>query len=526
MVWRARRLRVACFTVGKGRPLQVVVVVGADTEVGEQLVADWGAVNNGPMLRSVNADAAVLQPEATSFGAPLVPSQDLLSACFDADVIVWCEPEGDQVQALKDVTWQNPRQPPLVILFTSRSTSEFGDVIPCRVLSPKLAFGQMSPILEMDQVTKALMNVAQGSPLPPDSHFTLSQLPEPSGSSVPRSVRLAVLLSVPLAWGTYTPAVRYMYTLPDPVPSLLFASMYHVFAFGGLLIPILYSRWRGTGGQSDVPPTDILKAGAELGGYKFLGNCALLFGLRLTTSGVASFITQLSTVIIPIMEAFVWRRPVPGVTWLACLLSLGGVAVFAGDSLTSGAAAGAAALQGHALALLAAFFYSLQILRLGKWAPCTKATSLAITKVFFELLYNSLLITALVVSGSPLGKDMLEFTQMAFSGGIAWESWKAILGAAAWVGGVSCGYTMWAQSFGQRTVRPVNANLIYASQPIWSALIGVVLLGESFGRFGFLGAALIGSGVLLSILIQRREAARLEREEAAAASAGETARSA
>lgn len=56
--------------------------------------------------------------------------------------------------------------------------------------------------------------------------------------------------------------------------------------------------------------------------------------------------------------------------------------------------------------------------------PRTKATSLAITKVFFELLYNSLLITALVVSGSPLGKDMLEFTQMAFSGGIAWESWK------------------------------------------------------------------------------------------------------
>lgn len=159
-------------------------------------------------------------------------------------------------------------------LFCGRKAHpEFGDVIPCRVLSPKLAFGQMakgssarcllrpgssptpaprtcqeavprglgvgthlavrcssfpkrtketsnmpffgtklsvggsclagssraplrsSPILEMDQVTKALMNVAQGSPLPPDSHFTLSQLPEPSGSSVPRC-RHAKLLKV------------------------------------------------------------------------------------------------------------------------------------------------------------------------------------------------------------------------------------------------------------------------------------------------------------------------------------------
>ena len=42
----------------------------------------------------------------------------------------------------------------------------------------------------------------------------------------------------------------------------------------------------------------------------------------------------------------------------------------------------------------------------------------------------------------------------------------------------TCAYTIWAQSFGQRGVAPSRANLIYTSQPVFSALFAFGLLGE------------------------------------------------
>jgi drug/metabolite transporter (DMT)-like permease len=254
----------------------------------------------------------------------------------------------------------------------------------------------------------------------------------------------------------------------------------------------------------DVPLGDLLRAGAELGGYKFLGNTALLFGLKLTTSGVSAFIVQLSTILVPLLEAGLLRAPVPPITWVACLLSLSGVVAFAGEGLLAGNDAGLMAFYGNALSVVAAVCYSLQVLRLGAWAPRTPPIRLALIKVVFELLYNVLLIAVLVALNNPIGQTMADFVALASSGQIPWESWQGILTAAGWVGGISCAYTMWAQSFAQRTVRPVDANLIYASQPIWSAALGVALLGESISGYGFLGAALILSAVVLSITNQTR----------------------
>lgn len=52
----------------------------------------------------------------------------------------------------------------------------------------------------------------------------------------------AVLLSVPVAWGTYGPAVRFMYALEQPVPGLLFATLYYICAFATLATLALLTR--------------------------------------------------------------------------------------------------------------------------------------------------------------------------------------------------------------------------------------------------------------------------------------------
>ena len=52
---------------------------------------------------------------------------------------------------------------------------------------------------------------------------------------------------------------------------------------------------------------------------------------------------------------------------------------------------------------------------------------------------------------------------------------------------------------GQRDVRPADANLIYTSQPIFSAAIAALLLGETLTPHGLVGGGIIIVALLVSI---------------------------
>jgi len=56
---------------------------------------------------------------------------------------------------------------------------------------------------------------------------------------------------------------------------------------------------------------------------------------------------------------------------------------------------------------------------------------------------------------------------------------------------------LYAQSYGQRYVRPSEANLVYSLQPIFTALFAYAILGETMETAGYLGGGLILSAVYL-----------------------------
>ena len=56
---------------------------------------------------------------------------------------------------------------------------------------------------------------------------------------------------------------------------------------------------------------------------------------------------------------------------------------------------------------------------------------------------------------------------------------------------------MYAQSYGQKYVKPETANLIYTIQPLYTALFAWLLLGETLGPLGYGG----GMVVLLAVLL-------------------------
>ena len=63
---------------------------------------------------------------------------------------------------------------------------------------------------------------------------------------------------------------------------------------------------------------------------------------------------------------------------------------------------------------------------------------------------------------------------------------------------VPSAFTTWAQSYGQAAVSPSAANVLYSSQPLWNALLAVMLLGESITPTEYLGGGCIVVAALLA----------------------------
>ena len=97
-------------------------------------------------------------------------------------------------------------------------------------------------------------------------------------------------------------------------------------------------------------------------------------------------------------------------------------------------------------------------------------------------------------------RDLAAFAAAAGAGAVAPEEWRGIGLAALWCGTATCGYTMWAQSFGQAAVRPAQANLVYTSQPLFSALFAALLLGETLSTQGLVGATAVVAALVLTVI--------------------------
>ena len=236
-------------------------------------------------------------------------------------------------------------------------------------------------------------------------------------------------------------------------------------------------------------------------------------------------------------------RAVPGRTWAACLVAFAGVVVMGADGAGGPAAAAAAAAapsfdslldwshasRGDALIVLAALAYTMHVVRLGAYAPRTDPLRLAAAKASTEASLSLALCAWLAWVGglggggapdrfpwpsrelpafvSEMGEGVSGYLAVvgaalsAGGGGVEpvghGGSFGVSIGAILWTGWVTCAYTIYAQSYGQRKVGPSDSNLIYTTQPLFSSLFAYLLLGETLGPYGCAGAALIGMSLWL-----------------------------
>jgi drug/metabolite transporter (DMT)-like permease len=193
-------------------------------------------------------------------------------------------------------------------------------------------------------------------------------------------------------------------------------------------------------------------------------------GLDLTTVTSTGFITGLYVVFTPLIALAAFRTPVPATVWVGVVLSLAGLL------LLSGAPGGSWA--GNLLVLANAGAQSLQIVAMERYAPRYDARALT----FLQMGVASAGFTVVAVAAGQVEAPPDAHT------------WYALVVTGVFAGALGYLVATWVQS---RTTA-ARAALVFTLEAPFAALFGVLLLSETLGWAGWLGCAVMLSGIVLA----------------------------
>ena len=334
----------------------------------------------------------------------------------------------------------------------------------------------------------APMAVAVGKVVPTG----LARAQEPDGSSASGNEYRRGLLTVvfiTLLFSSNSPSLRSAFTSVEHVPPVLLlnaavstAALASLVAGGPLLNAATQAPTALSEDATDELDATSLRAGAELGLLKGLGTSANLLGLSLTSADHGAFLIQLTTLIVPVAQG-ISGVPIPPRIWAAVGMALAGLLAFTADP----AGSDGSSLTGDLACVLAAAFYAAYDLRLFVWGKRVRPLRLITTKVAAQA---ALSIGALALAGSGQAAEWI--------GAVRPDELASVVPLIIWSGVVVNGVAPFLQVGAQQAVGPTRAQVIYASGPLWAALISLVVLGERVGPQGLLGGSAFLAAVLLA----------------------------
>ncbi len=232
-------------------------------------------------------------------------------------------------------------------------------------------------------------------------------------------------------------------------------------------------------------PRRTLVHGLVIGAVYGAAQLVQTYGLARTPASVSGFITGLYVVITPFLAAWLLRRRIPGITWVAVTLATVGLAVLSIDVGSVGPQAGV----GEALTLVSAMLYAAHIIAVDSY--CAPGTALQLTAV--ELAVVAVVCLVAAVPGG--------ITPPHGPGQWTWMIYLAVI-----AGAVPIFLQIWAQSY----VTPTVAAVIMAGEPAWAAVFAVMFGGESVSWRMVVGGTTMVAAMILVILtpaLSRRDRA-------------------
>lgn len=287
---------------------------------------------------------------------------------------------------------------------------------------------------------------------------------------------ILALLIVTLVWGTTFPAMKDLTATLSPA-WIVFTR----FAIASLLLsPFFVGAARAD-----------LKSGFLLGLLLLFCYVFQVEGLALTSSNRNAFICGLNVLIVPLLGVLGGKPPERRIA-VALLLAVAGLAALCWD--------GGAWRFGDTLALGAALCFGLYIKMM---EVHTRAAARLMTVTATQILT--------VAAGAAV---WLLATEVPLAGGGAYwvnvfESLQAGSYNIAYLGVVATAAIISLQSWGQSHSSANEAAVIYAFEPAAAAVFGFFWLGETMTGRGWIGAALLISGMIVSQWNSERPAGAL-----------------
>ena len=279
-----------------------------------------------------------------------------------------------------------------------------------------------------------------------------------------------LLLMTAMIWGFAFVAQRVG---ADHVGAMTFNGVR--FALGALsLVPVVLIFARKTPMDRECCRQTVY---ASLAGGTALFVASLLqqWGVELTQSaGKAGFITSLYTVLVPVIGVLFLRRKTGLFIWIGAFLAVSGLYLL---SMTGEEQAGI----GDLVLIIGAIVWAMHILiidhfnekqinaivfAMGQFAVC------AVYNLVGAALFEEMTVSGITAAGIPI-----------LYGGLM---------------SVGVAYTL--QILGQRGADPTAASVILSTESMFSAIGGILILGETMSVGGYIGCVLIFSGVVLAQL--------------------------
>lgn len=274
---------------------------------------------------------------------------------------------------------------------------------------------------------------------------------------------ILALFLVTMVWGTTFPAMKDLTASFTPV-TIIFVR----FALAAvLLLPFL---WKGR--RADM------RAGFLLGLLLFFCFVFQVEGLALTSSNRNAFICGLNVLVVPLLGVLGGRLPERRIV-LALVLAVAGLAALCWDSGAWG--------RGDTLALLSALAFGCYVKVMEvKTRTATRLMTVTATQILTVALCAALWL------GAREADHVARHASAA--GAIASHDWLNF----AYLGVVATAAIISLQTWGQSRTSANEAAVVYSFEPAAAAFFGFFWLGEEMTARGWLGAALLISGMIVS----------------------------
>lgn len=209
-------------------------------------------------------------------------------------------------------------------------------------------------------------------------------------------------------------------------------------------------------------PRRVLLQGVVLGTLFGVAQILQTVGLAHTAATVSGFITGLYVVFTPLCAAVLLRSRVGAKVWLASAMAIVGLGILALQGVSLG--------LGEWLTLGSALLYALHILALGAWSTPRNALGLAVVQIAVVALLC-------VIAAAPGG--------YAAPGSVS--GWLILLYLAIVSGGIAMLVQTWAQSH----MSASRAAIVMATEPVWAAMLAILMIGEPLTWRVVVGGALM-----------------------------------